>query len=70
MIVGGLLAIDEMIVNLHQDSNDETTTEVHLVKKVGHQTNHLVLKKNLVVTKKNPLGNLQRNFKDLDYRHN
>jgi len=69
-ITEGLLVIVEMIAGLHQDSNDEMIIRVRTVKKVGLQKKHLVLKKSLVVTKKNPSKNLQKNFKDLEHKYN
>ena len=70
MIKEDLSAIEEMTADHHQDLKEEMTAGVHLVKKVGQRTNHLVLKKNLVEIKKSPLENFQRNSKDLDHKYN
>ena len=66
MIKEDLSATEEVIVDHHQDLKEKMTTEVHLVKKMELQKNHLVLKKNLVETKKILLVNLLKNFKGLN----
>jgi hypothetical protein len=70
MIKGDLLAIEEVTTNHHQDSKDEMIITAHTVKKMDLQKNHLVLKKNLMEKKKILLENLQKNFKDLNFRCN
>ena len=66
MIKEDLSAIEEVTADHHQDLKNETTVEVHLVKKMELQKNYLVLKKNLVAIKKTLLENLQKSFKDLN----
>jgi uncharacterized protein YktB (UPF0637 family) len=66
MIKGDLLAIEEVTASRHQDSKDEMIIKAHTVKKMELQKNYLVLKKNLVVTKKTLLENLLKNFKELN----
>jgi hypothetical protein len=55
-----------VITDHHHDLKEEMTVEVHLVKKMELQKNHLVLKKNLVEIKKILLENLLKNFKGLN----
>ena len=70
MIKEDLSATEEVVIANHQDLKDEMIAEVPLVKKMELQKNHLVLKRNLVETKKILLENLQKNFKDLNFRYN
>ena len=68
MIAKVLLETEEVIVDHHLDSR-EMIAKVLLEKKVERQVNPPNLKKNLMVIKKNPLKNLQKNSDDLGLKY-